>query len=215
MAGLSRSDRAVAFQAASILLRHPDEATPVLSAVRDAVAGLPLDIRGPLADLSDHLAAGGARQLAAEYTEIFDFSRMCSMYLTYFRFGDTRQRGAALVRFTAAYRTAGLELESGELPDYLPMVLEFAATADLDAGTDLLTSFRSSIDVLCATVAEKSAPYAAGLEAVRRALPPATARDTTLAERILAEGPPSEDVGLAAQEPYSLDPALLAGSRPQ
>lgn len=215
MVDLSRSDRAVTFQVASILLRHPDEALPMLEAVREAIADLPQQVREPLATLVAHLDAGDPRALAAAYTEVFDFSRMCSMYLTYFRFGDTRQRGAALVRFTAAYRTAGLELETGELPDYLPLVLEFAATVDLDAGAELLTSFRASIDVLCQTVAEQSAPYSAGLEAVRRALPTATARDATLAARILAEGPPSEEVGLAGQEPYSLDPALLAGSRPQ
>lgn len=215
MVALTPQQQAVAFQISSLLLRHPDEARPVLDGISEALAGLPAQVRAPLGVVVEHLRAGQPGPLAEHYTEVFDFTRMCSMYLTYFKFGDTRQRGAALVRFTAAYRQAGLELDTGELPDYLPLVLEFAATADLHTGSELLASHRASIDVLRDAVASKESPYASVLEAIQLVLPPATARDTALAAKLRADGPPTEDVGLGADgmDPYSIDPALLAGAQ--
>ena len=59
--------------------------------------------------------------------ETFDLRRRCALYLTYFRYGDTRKRGMAMVVFKTAYRDAGFVPSEDELPDYLPMVLDFAA----------------------------------------------------------------------------------------
>ena len=57
----------------------------------------------------------------------FDFDRRASLHLTYHTYGDRRQRGLELVRLKRRYAEAGLPLEGGELPDYLPVLLEFAA----------------------------------------------------------------------------------------
>ena len=65
----------------------------------------------------------------------FDLSRKHALYLSYWTDGDTRRRGEVLARFKAAYRASGFLVDTrGELPDYLPMVLEFAAVADPAAG---------------------------------------------------------------------------------
>ncbi len=71
-----------------------------------------------------------------EYVATFDFHKRASLHLSYFRDGDRRQRGATLLGLKRRYREAGLELTGGELPDYLPAILEFAAFApgeDADA----------------------------------------------------------------------------------
>ncbi len=49
--------------------------------------------------------------------ETFDLRRRCALYLTYYRYGDTRKRGMAMLAFKAAYRAAGLEPTDSELPD--------------------------------------------------------------------------------------------------
>ena len=208
----------VVHQLASLLLRHPDEVAPLHDAIAETIAGLPEDLGTPLRTVLAHLEnrTTPADRLARanESTEIFDFTRTCCMYLTYFPYGDTRQRGAALLRFTAAYKAAGLELDSGELPDYLPLVLEFAATGDQVAGPKLLASFRASLDVLHDGLTDQNSPYRHAIEAVRLTLPLPTQRDLTLAERLRVDGPPKEDVGLGelGSATYSLDPALAQHS---
>ena len=92
----------------SALLQYPDEE------LLAAAAGLPAWMREtPL------------RELQAAYVRAFDFDRRASLHLTYHTYGDRRQRGLELVRLKRRYTDAGLPLEGGELPDYLPVLLEF------------------------------------------------------------------------------------------
>lgn len=86
---------------------------------------------------------------AADYVETFDLQRRSTMYLTYWTAGDTRNRGSEMLAIAAAYRAAGVDPPRDEAPDYLPVVLEFAATVDPEAGRRLLTEHRVPIDVLC------------------------------------------------------------------
>ena len=85
--------------------------------------------------LLDHLRRTPLAVLQQDYVATFDHTRKCALYLTYFAFGDTRRRGAALVGFKEAYRAAGVEWseEHGELPDHLCAVLQLGATVDADA----------------------------------------------------------------------------------
>ena len=87
-------------------------------------------------------------QAEIDYVETFDLRRRSTMYLTYWTAGDTRNRGSQMLAFAAAYRDAGVEPPCGEAPDYLPVVLEFAATVDPVAGRRLLVEHRVPIDVL-------------------------------------------------------------------
>ena len=72
------------------------------------------------------------RSLQQHYVETFDLHKRCGLYLTFYGEGDKRARGAALLRLKRLYRAAGLPLESSELPDYLPVMLEFAAARPTD-----------------------------------------------------------------------------------
>ena len=189
--------RAVAAKAASLLLRYPDSAVlAALPTLRAAVAGLPSDLAVPLSTLVAHYERTSPEDLAATYVETFDFRRRCCLYLTYYTHGDTRQRGEALLRFAQAYRSVGLAVDGGELPDHLPTVLDLAATCG-EPGWRLLTEHRVALDLLVAALERDRSVYTHAVEPVRRLLPPPAPRDLAAAAALAASGPPAERVGLA------------------
>ncbi len=194
-------DRLV-WQAASLLLAYPDDAfTERLDAV-DEVLG---HISGPAAALlGQTVAALRAREpmaAAMDYVATFDMRRRATMYLTYWTAGDTRNRGREMLAFATAYREAGVAPPSGEAPDHLTVVLEFAAAVDPDVGRRLLTQHRVPIDVLRGALADAKSPYEPAVAAICETLPGATDQEARRAERLAQAGPPAEAVGL---EPFTL-----------
>ncbi|HEX6873479.1 MAG TPA: nitrate reductase molybdenum cofactor assembly chaperone [Micromonosporaceae bacterium] len=192
---------AVAARAASLLLRYPDEEVlSALGVLTDALAGLPPEVAEPLRRTAAHRSTVAPATLAAEYVQLFDFRRRCCLYLTYYTCGDTRQRGEALVRFAEAFRLAGYRVADGELPDYLPAVLDLAA-AEGELGWRLLRDNRVGLDLLVQALAAEQSPYRHAVEAVRAMLPPPDPADLAAAARLVRTGPPVEQVGL---EPFGL-----------
>lgn len=199
----SPRDTAVICQAASMLLEYPDgvvrDRLPLIAA---AVSGLPASpAQTALAGFLGHVAAVDASELAEHYVATFDRRRRCCLYLTWWTDGDTRRRGEALAALKGRYRAAGLELRSRELPDFLPVVLEYAATADLKDGLALLQQNRAGLELLRLALRDASSPYAAVVEAVCDLLPGPSPKDRAAAERLARTGPPRETVGL---EPYAV-----------
>ncbi|MBY8852445.1 nitrate reductase molybdenum cofactor assembly chaperone, partial [Saccharothrix sp. MB29] len=137
---ITDAQRATAWQVQSLLMGYPDEeAVARLPLLRAATGTLPAALAAPLTAFLEHVEATPQIDLAADYVATFDHRKRFSPYLTYFAYGDTRKRGMALLRFKHAYRAAGLELDDGELPDHLAVVLEFAATGDPVVGLRLMT----------------------------------------------------------------------------
>jgi nitrate reductase molybdenum cofactor assembly chaperone NarJ/NarW len=195
---LSDAECVTTWQAASLLLDYPDDRLiarrPLL---RRAAAALPTATAAPLTRFLDHLGTTPLRRLAADYVDTFDHHKRCCLYLTYYAYGDTRKRGMALLRFKHAYTTAGLILGDGELPDHLAVVLEFAATGDIEVGRRLLAEHRAGLELLRLALTEAGSAWADVLEAVSATLPPLTGRHRDAVARLAAEGPPEEQVGLA------------------
>lgn len=190
--------RAVAARAASLLLRYPDdEVLAALPTVDAALDALPAAVAHPLRIVVDMHAAADDAALATEYVQLFDFRRRCCLYLTYYTCGDTRRRGEALVHFAGAYRAAGLEILGGELPDYLPAVLDLAALDD--RGWRLLRENRVGIDLLAKALGTEKSAYRHVIEAVLAMLPPPQPGDIAASIRLAESGPPVEQVGL---EPF-------------
>jgi len=153
-------------------------------------------------------------ELSATYVETFDMRRRSSLHLTYYAYGDTRKRGMALLRFKHAYRQANVgigdnDIQSGELPDYLPMVLEFAATVDQVQGERLLAEHVPVLELLRLSLEDSGSCYGSLLSAILTTLPPISTADRRRIAELAAQGPPEEDVGL---EPFSMDP-LMNGAR--
>jgi nitrate reductase delta subunit len=195
----------------SVLLRYPDER---LAAGRDeiaaAVEALPRSPeKEPLGSFAAYLAAHSQLELAQAYVATFDLRRRTSLYLTYYQHGDTRKRGMALLRLKRLYAAAGLELAGGELPDYLPLVLEFAALAPDGAGEQLLRQHRPALELIRHGLRESGSPYADLLDALCAGMPRLTPLERERIRALAADGPPDEQVGL---QPFA-PPELMPGAR--
>lgn len=194
-------DRLV-WQAASLLLAYPDEQRDERL---DTVDGLLAHLDGTVAELLGRtkaaLRATDALTAATDYVETFDMRRRSTMYLTYWTAGDTRNRGREMLTFASAYRDAGVEPPKTEAPDHLPVVLEFAATVDPEAGRKLLIQHRVPIDVLLRALRDAQSLYEHAIAAVCETLPPVTDQEVRRAQRLAEQGPPAEAVGL---QPFTL-----------
>jgi nitrate reductase delta subunit len=184
----------------SLLLQYPDDdligARPE---VVEAVAGLRAGRkRRALTGFTAWWAAQNPGDLRSAYVETFDFDRANALHLTYHSHGDGRGRGVALIKLKRRYDEAGLVLETSELPDFLPLMLEFADIAP-DPGRAALTSHRAQLEVLRRSLHAAASPWAAVLDVVCADLPRLSRREERAAERMAADGPPEELVGL---EPY-------------
>jgi nitrate reductase molybdenum cofactor assembly chaperone NarJ/NarW len=191
-------ERPVVLQAASVLLQYPDaRVRAALPTVRSALAVLQSGpARTALLSLVDHLAAGEPAALERDYVATLDRRKRCCLYLTWWTDGETRRRGLSLARLKSVYRSRGVELESGELPDFLPVVLEFAATADLALGLELLQEHRAGVELLRLALRDVGSPYAAAVEAVCALLPGVSPADEAAARALARSGPPGELVGM-------------------
>ncbi|WP_102143595.1 nitrate reductase molybdenum cofactor assembly chaperone [Mycobacterium hubeiense] len=198
------------WQCASLLLSYPDQDR--LNNVDELLVHLDGDTADLLGRTATALKASGPLQASEDYVDTFDLQRRSTMYLTYWTAGDTRNRGSEMLAFAAAYRDAGVDPPRDEAPDYLPVVLEFAATVDPDAGRRLLAEHRVPIDVLRQALTEVGSPYAHVVAAVCETLPAATDREVQRARQLAQAGPPAEAVGL---QPFTLTvpPRRVEGGR--
>ncbi len=211
-----RTEPRVVYQVASWCLDYPTpalvERLPLLAAALAEQPGAPgaVQLRG----LVDHLDGTPLSRLQNAYVDVFDLSRKHALYLSYWTDGDTRRRGEVLGRFKAAYRASGFLVDThGELPDYLPMVLEFAACADLAAGRELLQAYRPSLELLRIALQERQSPYAGALAAVCATLPGESPATRAAVQAMVDAGaPPVESVGLDPYDPR-LIPLQPAGER--
>ncbi len=94
------------------------------------------------------------------YTQTFDLSPESCLYLTWHRWREGEERGRDLARLLRIYRQAGYECVSKDLPDYLPLVLEFASVCPGDSGFGLLSKFSPEIEKLRVRLQESGSPYA-------------------------------------------------------
>ena len=201
------ADRAIAAKAASVLLRYPDEtALSALPALRVALAGLPPRLADPLSIVEQYRSDTDPTRLAVEYVELFDLRRRCCLHLSYYTAGDTRKRGEALLEFAAVYKATGFDVEGGELPDYLPAVLDLAAQAG-EAAWVLVRAHRIGLDLLFQALDASGSVYRHAVAAIIALLPPPSRADLAAAVALARSGPPREEVGL---QPF----ALTSGSGP-
>ncbi|HET7899885.1 MAG TPA: nitrate reductase molybdenum cofactor assembly chaperone [Candidatus Nanopelagicales bacterium] len=195
--------------AASMLLCYPEASTiDRLALVDRSTPTLPHESREPIARFAAWLSSVDLIEAQSHYVEIFDRRRKACLYLTYFLNGDTRRRGMALVEFKEAYQTAGFDVPPSELPDFLPVVLEFGSVGDLAVALEQLARHRAGLEVLEKALRQFGSPYADVVTALLPVVPPAPAGPT--AEELAFSGPPAEQVGLAPFVPLE---SLKVGAR--
>lgn len=167
----------------------------------------------PLLEFLDATFTMTLDELQRHYVEIFDMRRRCSLFLTSWTHGDTRNRGMALIYFKEKYKDADIILSDEELPDHLAVVLEFAALVDPVEGNLLLGEHRAPIELIRDALRSVNSLYAYVLDAIVATLPPMTPEIEERARALALNGPPVEFVGLSgaltiALEPYSTVPAF-------
>lgn len=205
---LARGEVRTAWQVCSLLLDYPtEELVARVPLLRGAIGDLPPSVSAGLSAFLDAVDGGELRILQAAYVDTFDVTRRCALHLTYYTAGDTRKRGVEIIRFKQAYRAAGLELDEAELPDHLSVLLEFGAAHDLDVAWRLLCDHRVGIELLARGLEERKSPWRDVVHALRATLPALEGTDEEALARLVAEGPPSESVGLDLPG-YALDPRL-------
>lgn len=191
------------FKLLSLLLRYPDdEVLEARGEIVEAVRELPESpAREAMIRFLDYWQNEDPHRLQATYAENFDFKRRGNLYLTYYRHGDSRARGQALADMKAAYARAGYPLDSTELPDYLPLLLEFVS-ANPKEGLEMLVEHRAAIEVIRRSLLHDRSPYALLVEALNVFLPELDEAAVAEMQKLIVQGPPQESVGL---EPYSAD----------
>ncbi|MDQ7992924.1 MAG: nitrate reductase molybdenum cofactor assembly chaperone [Propionicimonas sp.] len=191
---------AVLFQAAALCLAYPDEELRErLDLIEAALAAAGAAVQ--FAPVLAHLRSLGLSEAQSFHIQEFDLSRRHALHLSYWTDGDTRRRGEVLAEIKAVYRDSGLVVDlRGELPDFLPIVLEFAV-ADPGRGVGLLQRFRASLELLRLNLTRDGVPHAGVLEAVCGRLPGKSPRTLAEVQARYGESRPVEFVGLTVGIP--------------
>ncbi|MGQ4517239.1 nitrate reductase molybdenum cofactor assembly chaperone [Streptomyces sp. DW26H14] len=201
------SARPAVLQAASLLLGHPDDTWPgLLDTVRGALVPLGAPEAAHLLRFCDAVDGVPPLELSARYVATFDRSARRCLHLTYHTDGDTGRRGASLAAIASAFREQGWQPPDDELPDHLPLLLEFAARCP-GPGTALLGRHRAAVEVLRYALGSYLSPYADILRAVCASLPGAGPASHDEALRLVGQGRSAERVGTG---PPPVEPAPLS-----
>jgi nitrate reductase delta subunit len=166
---LKNTDPSLALRALSRLLTYPGpelrEALPAIADALSADDSLRKPRREALARLARALGARDPFEVEARYVDTFDRSRRASLYLFEHVHGDSRDRGPAMIDLLQTYEAAGLHLPEGELPDYLPVALEFASTQPPKVARAFLGEIAHILNAIHASLAKQRSPYAAAIAA--------------------------------------------------
>jgi nitrate reductase delta subunit len=128
-----------------------------------AIASARLD---ELNTLINALARGNALDNEAEYVEVFDRGRATSLHLFEHVHGDSRDRGPAMIDLAQTYEKAGLFLGPDEMPDYLPVVLEFVSTQPPREARAFLGEMAHIFNAIFNALQQRNSPYASVLGAL-------------------------------------------------
>ncbi|WP_296449522.1 nitrate reductase molybdenum cofactor assembly chaperone [Rhodoferax sp. UBA5149] len=152
------------------LLSYPDTALRGhLPDMRDALRSdrtVPMDRLAELDALIATLENGDALENEAAYVQMFDRGRATSLHLFEHVHGDSRDRGPAMIDLTQTYEKAGLFLAPGEMPDYLPVVLEFVSTQPPKEARAFLGEMAHIFNAIFNALQQRESAYASVLGAL-------------------------------------------------
>lgn len=148
----------------SLLLQYPTrDLLSVAGEVRDRLVGDPALPQAAVRALDPLIARLGSSDIydAQEaYVELFDRGRAHSLHLFEHVHGESRDRGQAMVDLRQRYLDARLEPEGNELPDFLPLFLDYCSTLPEAMARDTLAEPGVVLVALAARLAEKGSDYA-------------------------------------------------------
>lgn len=152
------------------LLSYPDAALREhMGEMRDALHNEAAINAARLAELDalmDTLTHGDQLDIEEAYVELFDRGRATSLHLFEHVHGDSRDRGPAMIDLAQTFEKAELYLAPGELPDYLPAVLEFVSTQPPDEARAFLGEMAHILNAIYTALQQRQSGYASILAAL-------------------------------------------------
>lgn len=165
-----RRNPGMLLRAMSALLAYPDtELRAALPEVRDAIVasrGVKATHRKALLALVDELAAADPLEAEGRYVDLFDRGRRTSLNLFEHVHGDGRQRGPAMLELRQRYLDAGLEPATDDVPDHLPLLLEYLSCRDLAETRETIGEIAHILRKLGNTLLKNDSRYAAVMAAL-------------------------------------------------
>lgn len=157
-------------KALSSILSYP---TADLQAARDEIlaaidedAALPAVNRGSVAKLVFDIREADLLDAQAAYVDLFDRTRSLSLHLFEHVHGESRDRGQAMVALRERYFAAGFDIAANELPDHLPLLLEFLSLRPQEEARELLAEVGPIVARIGERLRRRESPYAAAFEAL-------------------------------------------------
>jgi nitrate reductase delta subunit len=198
----------ILFKAFSALLSYPTaemrKALPEIAAVIEASPLVGARERRALVSLIAELDEGDLLTAEARYTDLFDRGRALSLHLFEHLHGESRDRGTAMVELKRLYERAGFELVGHELPDYLPVVLEYLSCRDPEEARDMLADGAHILASIARSLIARQSRYASVLQAL---LVIAGEKPVNAAEVKPAKEPSAELDRDWAEQPAFADPS--------
>jgi nitrate reductase delta subunit len=152
------------FKVMSALLSYPtkelQQASGDMCGVLRNEALLPTVTQDALEQFVAELAAADLYDLQERYVDLFDRSRSLSLYLFEHVHGESRDRGQAMIDLKSLYEKHGLLCPSNELPDFLPLFLEFLSILPIEEARKLLGQIDHIRSALSERLEKRQAPYA-------------------------------------------------------
>lgn len=158
------------FKALSLVLSYPtrelQQAMPEIGGVLASDTRLTAAARRALRPLVEELGGRDIYDLQETYVGLFDRSRTLSLNLFEHVHGESRDRGGAMVSLVEMYREAGFDPVTSELPDHLPMLLEFLSTRPFVEAQETLADAAHILEALNARLCRRESPYGAAFAAL-------------------------------------------------
>jgi nitrate reductase delta subunit len=158
------------FRILSALLSYPEQelfdALPHFATALDAEGMLSEADWRAVRDFIEDLAAMPLLDAQERYVALFDRNRSLSLHIYEHVHGESRDRGQAMVRLANLYRLHEMHVTARELPDYLPLFLEFLSIVPERAARSLLADAAHVVAALTEKLRFRGSPYAAVMEAV-------------------------------------------------
>jgi len=160
------------YKIVSVLLEYPEQELidnlPEIRVILEENTDIDAAERVALRKFLDHLVSMTLTELQVEYVNTFDSIPEHSLHLTHHLFNDDsdRERGPALIDLGEMFKEYGVQTVTNELPDYLPLLLEFTSYLDDNEATVFLSDVNKVLKTLTDNLTKAGSPYAAPLSII-------------------------------------------------
>ncbi|WP_068672606.1 nitrate reductase molybdenum cofactor assembly chaperone [Oceanobacillus sp. Castelsardo] len=149
------------YQMISFLLSYPSkELKEMLPEIKEEIEGIGKDeVNDKLLSFIKEIEDRTLDEWITHYIEHFDFGKLTNLYVTYLKLGEQRERGLELLKLKKYYEAHGFDVTDKELPDYLPLMLEFCAHVSVETSNELLQMHGKAIAEIHGKLKEQDSFY--------------------------------------------------------